>query len=237
MSEGNAKLRAIGAVLLIVLLGVGVAQCSSKRKIEDGVNVVIRNHAADKNYSILLADMDFRDDKYYHKYDVILMDPDSTFREEHTDWMEVSPPYFQRCQNAMGMEVASCVNGKVEQNIAPPGYSNHVGNPHYGRWHGGYWIFFSRYSWLGSRYRNSYYRPDYNSYNTYSSSYRAHNRDYYGQSGKYGTSAYTSTQQGKSTTWGGRSPQFKNNVRSQVKRSATRYTRSSTRSRSGGFGK
>lgn len=237
MSDRKSNLFSFGAVLLILMVSIGVAKCSTHREIENGVNVVIRNHSADKNYSILLADMDFRDDKYYHKYDVILMDPDSTFREEHTDWMEVSPPYFERCQNAMGMEVASCINGKVEHNIAPPGYSNHVGNSHYGRWHGGYWLFYPRYGWLGSRYRTSYYRPDYNSYNQYSSSYRAHNRDYYGESGKYGTSAYTTSESGKATTWAGRSSEFKNNVRTQVKRSATRYTRSSTRSRSGGFGK
>jgi hypothetical protein len=224
-----------------------------------------------QNYSVVLADMDFNKDtkKYVHKYKIILEEKanitaslEDDFTVKLTDWQEVSAITFEEHQKDLGMTVLSKKDGVLDKKSTPAGYNNYVGNSKYGTWqqqNGGtsFWMYYVQYRFMSSLFYGSshrYYRSDYNYYRT--NHYGRSN--YYGRTNTFGTSTYKNT----SASWNSKSQTFKNNVRSNVKRSSSalkskgystsksynstrqtsrnsnRYSNSgSSRSRSGGFGK
>ncbi len=184
----------------------------------------------------------------------------------NTDWQEVSPIVFDDHKNDLGMTVLSKEEGVLDKGTAPAGANTYVGNPRYGHWENhsngsSFWAFYGRYRLMtdlfyGPRYGfGGYYGYPRSDWNTYRGSYRGKG-DYYGNKKQYGTkSAYNSTK----STWSQRSNDFKSRVNSKVAKSSSAlksrgYTSrksysktprntsrfsssSSSRSRSGGFGK
>lgn len=179
-----------------------------------------------------------------------------------TNWKEVSPITFEEYQNDLGMTILSKKNGKLDKNSSPAGLDNYVGNPKYGEWRthndgSSFWAFYGRYRlfsdlFFGPRYGYGYGYPR-NDWNDYNRNYR-NKKSYYGTSSKYGTTSSTNSK----TSWANKPKTFKDKVNSKVTRSASnlrsrgytssksysktsrsgsRYSRSSSRSRSGGFGK
>lgn len=185
------------------------------------------------------------------------------FKIVNTDWKKVSPLTFEKHQNDLGMTVLSKKNGVLDKKTAPAGYDNYVGNKKYGQWQTSsngtsFWAFYGQYAFMrsmlgwGSGHR--YYRNDYSAYG----GYRGHS-NYYGKNNSFGTSTYKNT----NSTWANKPQSFKQKVQSKVKRSSSalrskgysssksygsssqkttrstsRYSNSSSsRSRSGGFGK
>ena len=179
-----------------------------------------------------------------------------------TEWKEVSPITFEEHQNDLGMTVLSKKNGVLDKNSAPAGVNNYVGNPKYGEWKthsngSSFWAFYGRYRlfsdlFFGSRYGYGYGYPR-NDYYDYNRNYR-NKKSYYGGASKHGTNSTGN----KNTSWSKKPQTFKSKVNSKVSqsassmksrgytssksyskrsRSSSRYTRSTSRSRSGGFGK
>lgn len=233
------------------------------------VDQLIIDYADDMNFSIILFDMDVEDPKsskptYKHQYRVIRELPDTVLAEE-TKWYPVTPVFFQKHIDNLGMELATKTNGALTKQVSPAGYSNYIGNSRYGEWRerngNSFWSFYGRYAFMSSMFNlmTMPARRDY--WNDYNRNYYGTNRPYYGPSGQkvYGTDKYTASTKGQSTKWGNKSSDFKSSVRSSVKRSSTATTsrkysssssynktsRSSTRSsgstsyrsRSGGYGK
>ena len=237
----------LSGISLIVLFGLLSACSSGYQYVEEGLDTVLKRYKELPDFTVLLADMDYRDDKYLHQYELLIPDNDSSFRSEETEWYEVSAAFFEKHQGALGMEVAHKENGVVTKRIVPPGYSAYVGNEKYGQWvnRGGssFWEFYGKYALLSSILNMGMYRTPYSSWSTFDRSYRGANRDYYGPSGTYGTARYVQSDAGKNTQWGKKPQTFREKVRSRVsqsgknQRSRSRYSRSSSRSRSGGFGK
>ncbi len=246
---------------LIVTVGVFflmlamISRCSSSSNgnqdyayQEEGLDKVIKQHMNDQDYTVILADMNYEDPTYYHKYQVIVPLTDTTFDTQETEWLTVSPMFFESHKNALGMEVASKTNGVLEKSIAPAGYSQYIGNEKYGRWKerdgGSFWEFYGKYAFMSNMFHLMTYPARYGYYNNYYNSYRGRGA-YYGPNGYYGTSSYSSSNAGRNTTWGQKPQSFKDRVNSRVSRSSktqrsrnsSRYSKSSTRSRSGGFGK
>lgn len=244
-----------GEKFFSVLLFVGfvgvivyVINLNSSAVSEEGLEVFQKQHQDESDYTILLTDMDYHDDKYWHKYKMLIdrgIGDDGEVRFdsiETADWMRVSPPFFKKYENALGMEISRSTNGIVTNSVAPPGYSGYVGNDRYGEWrtdsHGhSFWHFYGQYMFMRHFFMTGYYGPTRTSWRNYDESYRRNRRDYYGPTGTFGTGRYTTQGPGKRSTWGNRSESFKSNVRSRVTRSSSRYSGSSSRSRSGGFGK
>ena len=179
----------------------------------------------------------------------------------NTEWQEVSPIIFDDYKADLGMTILSKKNGVLDKNSSPAGVNNYVGNSQYGHWQsnssgGSFWAFYGRYRlfsdlFYGSRYGyGGYSRGHYNDYNQ---NYR-NKKSYYGANKEYGTAGKHNT----STSWSKKPQSFKQNVNSKVTRSASnlksrgytssksysktsrnssRYSSSSSRSRSGGYGK
>ena len=273
MNNGIAK------IIIIFIIGFFVVKtCSNRsgRRPDRGNTTTINNWEKspidnlikrlnnEQNYSIILLDMDARDGKYYHQYNVLIERPDTVLTEE-TGWEKVPDAFFAANVNNMGMEIVSKKNGKVSKQASPAGYNHYIGNEKYGRWterNGtSFWEFYGQYAFMSSMFNLMTYPAHRSYYNDYYRGGYYGSRPYYGPSGRsvYGTKTYTSSGSGKSSTWGSKPSSFKQNVRSQVSRStsasssrsyssssrynnrnsrsSSRYSRSSSRSRSGGYGK
>ncbi len=224
---------------------------------QEGLDKVIQKYQNAPTFTTLLYDMDYQNGRPLHKYQVIIPETDTSFREEVSDWYPVSPQFFNKHQDNLGMELASKTDGQLSKAVAPAGYSQYVGNENYGQWverdGNSFWEFYGKYALLNNLF-HLFARPAYYSYyDTYDRRYRPYNREYYG-SGYYGTSTYSKTKAGQQSTWTKRPSSFKESVRSRVSqsastsrssnasnrtsRSSSRYSnRSPSRSRSGGRGK
>ncbi|WP_010520335.1 hypothetical protein [Aquimarina agarivorans] len=276
-------------ILFLSIFGLflGLISCGSKTEqrpkfVKSPVDNIITKYIDKSDYSVILADMDYREDidKYYHKYQILIQEEKpkltrdqladttaqaSDIKIETTDWLEVSPIVFEDYQNDLGMTILSKENGVLDKNSAPAGANGYVGNPQYGQWQthsngSSFWIFYGRYRlmsdlFFGPRYGyGGYYGYPRSDWNDYRRNYRGRT-DYYGKNNQYGTRSKTNT----NTSWNKKPSDFKSKVRSKVAqsssslksrgytssksyskttRNANRFSSSSSsRGRSGGFGK
>ncbi len=255
MNNGIVKI--IIAVVLGFIVLRSCNSCSNRNSNtweKSPVDELITQLNEEQNYAIILLDMDYRDDKYYHKYNVIVERPD-TVLSTNTSWRETSATFFNANVENMGMEIATKKDGKLSKQASPAGYNHYVGNSKYGEWQqrngSSFWHFYGQYAFMSSMFNLASYPARRSYWDGYSNGGYYGSRSYYGPSGRsvYGTKTYTSSNVGKSSTWGNRPSSFKQNVRNQVKRSASasnrsrtsrsssRYSNSSSRSRSRSFGK
>ncbi len=247
----SSHVKILVAVLVVVVL-FRLCSCEDTSTWEKSpVDELLKKYTDDKNLSIILYDMDSDGSSdYKHRYKVLIEKPD-TVLQTITKWYPVTDYFFKQHLNDMGMEIATKKDGKVTKQAVPAGYNNYVGNPKYGHWETrsngeSFWSFYGKYAFLSSMFNTMSYRQSYwNDY--YHGGYYGSSRSYYGPSGRtvFGTRSYTSSSTGRSTTWGSKPSSFKQKVRSRVTRSVSKTQRSSsryrssssTRSRSGGYGK
>jgi hypothetical protein len=241
---------------VITLLSCQRQQATFKK---EPIDNLVKEYADEGDYSILLYDMNYAEqkDQYQHQYRIIYEPKGAdTVRVRTTDWLAVSPIFFEKHIDNLGMALVSKTNGKVEKAVGPPGYHTYVGNEKYGEWRRGsdgnsFWEFYGKYALLSNLFGMNRYPVYYSRYDDYYRNYRPFGRTYYGRENNGGTNIYgTNGRYSKNTsagnTWQSRPSSFKNNVRSRVSRSASRLktSRSSgrfrstgSRSRGGGFGK
>lgn len=245
------KLSKITTILLVLFIA---ASCGGKKKyVRNPLDDIIRDHSADSNYAIILHDMDYNEDEksYMHQYKVVVekTNPD-TVVSEVTDWKPVSDVMFDDHIDDMGMELVSKKNGNLKKTVAPPGYTNYVGNEKYGHWvqrdGNSFWEFYGKYAFMSSMFNMAMFPVRYSYWNNYYGNYMM-GRPYYGPSMgggyMYGTNSAYNTNR-TSSRWNQRSSSFKSRVRSNVskssaktRRSSSRYSKSSTKSRGGRSGK
>lgn len=246
-----------------MLLAISCGQ-ERKKYIKSPLDNIITTYIDMQNYSVILADMDYKEDtdKYFHKYKIIIEkknngteSTEDDFDIKLTEWKEVSAITFEEHQKDLGMTVLSKKDGVLDKKATPAGYNNYVGNNKYGTWQrqsngSSFWVFYGQYHFMSSLFygpSHRYYRNDYDYYRT--NHYRK--SSYYGRNNNFGTSTYKST----NSSWTSKPKSFKDKVRTNVKRSSSalktkgysssqttrntnRYSNSSSsRSRSGGFGK
>lgn len=207
--------------------------------------------------------MDYNEasDRYRHKYQLLIekSSPD-TLLIELTDWKPVSDELFNEHIDNLGMEVVTKKDGVLKKAVAPAGYPNYIGNEKYGQWkeQGGssFWEFYGKYAMLNNIFYMFSSPARYSYWNDYHRNYRPYGRSFYGSTSSgsrmYGTNSVTSKTNFKNKNWSTKSTSFKNRVRSRVQQSASRsresriskisrssnrFSTSSSRSRSGGFGK
>lgn len=233
----------IGLVLLFLVVkscnsmfrsGSSKSYSSSKVYEKSPVDKLILAMSDDKNFSIILKDMEMKDNRYFHKYKILREKADTVLVDD-ADWTLVSDVFFKANIDNLGMEIASKKDGKVSKKASPAGYNHYVGNEKYGHWNnsGGssFWEFYGKYAFMSSMfnmfsptprsYWNDYNRRSYGS------------RSYYGPTGRtaYGTKSYTSAASKKTSSWASKPSSFRNSVRSNVTRSVS--SRSSRRYSSG----
>ncbi len=226
---------------------------------------IIENYK-DNDFSIVLDDMQIEEEAnlmvYQQKYKILTVEEDS-LHVKSTPWKTVSQNYFTKHENDLGMEIISKHDNKLSRVAQPVGFGWAVGNEKHGeweavpqdststtttatnttnnsnnnhrRWRTNNSSFFFWY-WLGTR-RNTY-RNDYNGYQTSA----ARGASYYGRNTGSGSYDYGTRSSHQKTT---RSSFFTRKTTNasrwsnhKTSRSSSRYSSgSSTRSRSGGFGK
>jgi hypothetical protein len=240
---------------LIAILSVSVlmAACSSdgQRFVKSPIDNLIRDMDQEKNFTVLLYDMDMEDnfggDKYKHKYKIVTM-KDTVPQERVTDWLEVDEATFLENENNMGMEIASKVDGKLSKAVAPPGYSQYVGNEKYGNWRTNsdgtsFWEFYGQYAMMSSMLGLASGMINRNSYYDYRGNYMGTGRPYYGalsdgrpMYGTYSDHGKRANPDFHNRPGGGSA--FKNKVNDRVSRSnSSGRTRSSGSSYSSGSSK
>lgn len=185
---------------------------------------------------------------YQHQYKVIFSEGDDV-KEEMTTWLEVPEKFFWDNENNAGMELVSkSEDGKLSKQASPAGYNNYVGNEKYGRWvnrsGGSFWEFYGQYAFMSSMF-NLFSPIPHRGYYDYRDNYR-YSRPYYGGTGSnrtYGTYGKNMKKsrpsfQSRMNSIKQKSSSFRDRVRNRVNRSSSRYnSKSSFRSRGGGFGK
>ena len=224
-------------MLMIVLILYG---CKG-RPVELPITKLQQNLKDVPTYSIVLEDMKEEGNfffQYFHKYRVVF--PESA-ENATTGWLEVPESYYRLNESFLGMNLVTKKEGEISSAVSPPGYQ-YVGDPKYGQWrtdsHGNsFWEFYGKYALLTSLlggWNQPIYRSDYTMYQQY----RSRNTPYYGSNRQYGTNG-TFTKQAKPNFYSRRmaresmkSTSFKNKVAQRTGR-----TRTSMRSRAGGFGK
>jgi len=94
-------------------------------------------------YTVLLTDMDLKDDQFKHKYTILDIDSTHKVTSRKTDWKNVNEDFFHQHEPNLGMEILSKSPDKKLNNLAtPPGFTNFIGNPIYGNWNDlGTWEF------------------------------------------------------------------------------------------------
>jgi len=247
-------MKTIYKFLSIIGLFAIFASCSSDAEFQKSpVDDMIKEMTAEQDFTIILHDMDVEEgtfsDKYKHQYQVITV-KDSTPAEKVTEWYYVSEEFFMTHQNDMGMEIASKKDGAVSKDVAPPGFSNYVGNPSYGQWStnssgDSFWEFYGKFAMMSTMFNLMTY-PAYNrTYGDYRSNYRGSGRPYYGSSmpdgrAQYGTNSGHAAATRSNSSWFSKASNqnFRDKVQNKTSRSGSRYsTKSSSRSRGGGSGK
>ncbi len=234
---------AVGLLLLIVFSrGCNCSSESSYTKTP--LDEIIKELNSEKNFTILLYDMDVEGSfvkMYKHQYQIIT-EKDSIPEARITAWEEVGEDFFNKNIDNMGMEIASKQNGKLSKSISPPGYSNYIGNTHYGHWQTGsngssFWEFYGKYAMISSIFNLMSYpvhRSYWNDYHTHRSS----GKSYYGPTSggrkMYGTgSSFTQgTRPHSHWTSKASNQDFRQKVRNRVSRSNSKKSRSSSRYRS-----
>ena len=232
----------------IVVLLLLLSSCS-KPYTENPVDTVIKEVPTGDKFTLILHDMDVSGSfihEYHHQYKVIIEREGVNPREEITPWFSVSKNFFMVHQYNMGMELAHRgEDGKLEKEVAPPGYSNYVGNEKYGHWvesnGSSFWQFYGQWMFMNTMFhlvtnpvRRSYYRD-------YRDNYYGRGTVYYGPRVGggyfYGTSGSYNKSTRPTSTWSSSRSTFKNRVNTRTSRSSSRFGSYSSRSSSGGFGK
>jgi hypothetical protein len=191
-------------------------------------------------YSVMLADMNIEGNffpQYYHKYKIVTL-ADSIPVSQETDWLRVSEDQYRSNENNLGMVLLRKGNdGRLQDTVIPPGYQ-YVGNDQYGRWRtdasgNSFWEWYGKYAMLQTVFGWGSYRMPRGEYDTWQR--RSGRGTFYGQNKQWGTSgkvtqkANPSFFQRRMAKQSAAKSSFSNKVRSR--------TRTSYRSRSGGFGK
>jgi hypothetical protein len=188
-------------------------------------------------YSVILDDMKKEGNfskSYYHKYRIITDD-----KTTETGWLEVPEDCYRRNEPFLGMTIWVKKDGKESEAIGPPGYE-YVGNPRYGRWNTdssghSFWAFYGQYMFISALLGpGPIYRNHYTTYNTS----RSQGRPYYGSKNEYGTNGSLTKRQ-KPNFYSRRMAKVRSKQASFSDRVNQRIgrTRTSTRGRSGSWGK
>ncbi|MDW7695104.1 hypothetical protein R9C00_29060 [Flammeovirgaceae bacterium SG7u.111] len=237
--------------LLVATLLLTLASCGGSSYQKSALDVIIQGLDQEKNFTIILFDMNVEGSlskDYFHKYKIVKegKGEEDLPKEEITEWYKVSENEFDIHVNDLGMEVASKKDGVLSKNVAPPGYSNYVGNSRYGQWRSdnsgnSFWSFYGKYAFMSSMMglvSGPVYR---NSYSDWNSNYRTSSRPYYGRTiggvSSYGTASTAARKQ--NPTFYNRAQTnsaLKSTVNNKVSRSpstASRVSRSSSRYSSG----
>ena len=207
--------------------------------IPNPVDQMIKKMKKDVTFTIILDDMDVKDDDFLHKYSIVKEDKAGSITTSITDFILVDYNFFKQNENNLGMQIAAKDStGKITKAAIPAGFDRYIGNSKYGSWNqsGGqsFWVFYGQYAMLRSVFGLGYHPAYYNMHRGYYyGGYYGSSRSYYGNVGNgpnnYGTKS-AAVRKGKPNF-------FSRKARNtNWKRSTSRNSSSRRSGRGGGFG-
>lgn len=126
----NRKSSWFWLIAVVVLAGCGGTTVPT-----NPLNVLIEGMSDQGSYTVILDDMDLKDDQYTHRYKVFRVNQDSTVSVGYTKSIPVSENFFFLHEDNIGMELVSrTTHGATNSLVSPPGFTNFVGNKYYGEW-------------------------------------------------------------------------------------------------------
>lgn len=189
----------ISILAFFALLLVG---CGGEVIPPNPLNDLKKEYASKYRYTIILNDMDLKEDQYKHKYKVFEITKSGEVKVFLTDWKDVDDDFFALHEANLGMEVMSKDEHHKINNLAtPPGFTHFIGNEEYGTWAGdmnlglsddlNFWEFKPDYQYLSDELELTDLQVNKQEYLKFQNKY-AYNRPFYGQqihkdSTKYGT--------------------------------------------------
>ncbi|MCT4663655.1 MAG: hypothetical protein N4A45_00310 [Flavobacteriales bacterium] len=244
----------------LFLSSCGSSEKEVKEVKNDRIDYYKMKYSGD-NFSIVLDDMKINETQEYfvhqHKYQILILKNDS-LHQVNKEWVDVSKALYEKHKNDLGMEILTFQDGVVSDVARPVGYGWAVGNEKHGEWvapdstnnhsssnssgHNRVWRHSSTspffWMWLASSGRSGVSRGHYNNFQNHATS----NRAFYGAgtNGKYAHGTRSEEQRTARAGYYTRraTSSAVKNYNNRKTRSSSRYSRgSSTRSRSGGFGK
>ncbi|MEA2059898.1 MAG: hypothetical protein U9P10_05145 [Thermodesulfobacteriota bacterium] len=231
----TSMLRCYAVILVLMVSMCMFSGCSGGSIVDDPLTRIRDSLKGESVYSVVLDDMKqegvfFKD--YYHKY--LIVHPDKSRR---TEWIKVNENFYKLNQDFLGMALLTKKEGEIETTPSPPGYDL-VGDPKYGQWQkdssgSSFWEFYGKYALISTLF-GGWYRPVYqNDYRGYQQS-RSSNRPFFGRQKEFGSSGkiVKSNRPDFFSRRMTRKSSFSDKLQSRIGRSKT-----TVRSRSGGFGK
>lgn len=101
----------------------------------DPVKEMKKKFVSKNAYTIILSDMDLVDEQYRHKYKILELTKEGKVIVSSTEWENVTDDFFALHESNLGMEVLSKKeNGKYNNLITPPGFTNLIGDMRFGYW-------------------------------------------------------------------------------------------------------
>lgn len=120
---------------LISLVAILLYSCGGTVVSSNPVRDMKRQFESKTAYTVLLSDMDLKNDRLKHKYTIIDIDSTHHVTSRKTDWHNVSDDFFYQHEANLGMEILSkSPDGKINNLVSPPGFTNLIGNTNYGNW-------------------------------------------------------------------------------------------------------
>ncbi|WP_346881902.1 hypothetical protein [uncultured Algibacter sp.] len=243
----------------MIMMSCGNTERESVKVSEEYSEQLIRD-MRNKDFSLVLNDMNVSEQGdrmlFQHKYHVLKVEKDSLLVDS-LDWKPVNKGFFEKHENDLGMEIVSNHNNKLSRVAKPVGFDWAVGNSKYGEWEAAkkdstntnstarsstnnrrVWRPYSSGLFWYWMLRRPAYQRDYVGHRAYSSAGRTYYGNNTGGTSTYGTnSAYQKTKRASFFTRRSSSKTW-NSFSSRKGASSSRYDgASSTRSRSGGYGK
>ncbi len=249
-------------LLFIITVVFVISACSGDKtkpaktvSVEPILNIV--KEYKDQDFSIVLDDMKIEEEPdfmvYQQKYNILTVEDDS-LHVTATPWHTVNQNFFSQHENDLGMEIVSYHDQKLSLTAKPVGFGWAIGNEKHGEW-----VSVKKDTTTTSNsINNSKWRTNQSSFfywfwlsrnrRTYGKEYNGYQRNatkgtsYYGTRSQYGIYDYGTrsdfqkrTRQNFFTRKATNSSVWNNH---KTSRSSSRYSSgSSTRSRSGGYGK
>lgn len=129
-------------ILFVAFIGmVNIFQCGSRSSSQyqyptnrgREFTSIIKEFDANKEFTLILRDMDYKSSQHYHKYEYVADTSDLIVSSE-TAWYEVTPTFFRQHVDHLGLQMVHKNGGTKSYGASPPGFSQFVGNEKYGRW-------------------------------------------------------------------------------------------------------
>ena len=127
-------MRNLIAIACLMSFAAMLVGCSGTEVPQSPLTKVVNGMGKSGSYTITLADMDVKSNKFTHRYKIYKIAKDSSITISYKR-IQVTEDFFLLHEDNFGMELSSRdQSGHVNNLVTPPGFTNIIGQPYYGEW-------------------------------------------------------------------------------------------------------